>query len=158
MINKVLQPKYTINEINCILSKIGFIKQTNHLESTLFRLFRYFFMWVPIIVAVKYLFFIFIYHYQFNQISQYQLSLPFINDFTFFMPKIRIHANLMFFVGLINTSILQLIHYKLYTNGGQQLHCMKLFEMLSGKIKHHKLDEHIVMMSWSLSKGNLISI
>lgn len=135
MINKVLPPKYRINEIHYILTKIGFIKQTNNPESRLFRLFRYIVMIVPFIVSVKYFFVIFIYYYKSNQIHHYKMLLLSINNFTFFMPKIRIHANLIILVGSINVSILQFTHYKLYSNGGQQFRWTKLFEMLSGKIK-----------------------
>ena len=71
-----------------------------------------------------------------NWVNQYKMLLTFINDFTYFMPKIRIHANLVLLFGLVNASIQQFVHYKLlYSNDGLQFNWMKLFQMLSGKVK-----------------------
>ena len=136
MIHKVLSKENRTEEVDEYFFKIGYLKLKIQNESKKFRLFRYLVAIIPLIVATKFLTSILIYYYKSNQIDQYRMLLISINDFTYFMPKIRIHANLVLLFGLVNASIQQFVHYKLlYSNGGQQFNWMKLFQMLSGKVK-----------------------
>lgn len=69
-----------------------------------------------------------------------------IHDFTYFMPKIRFHANMAFIISMFKITVLQIVHhFLLHSNGGQQFRWMKSFEMLSGKVK---LSEIMMTLCW----------
>ena len=148
--NKVLAKENQINDVDVYLYKVGFIKKHN--ESRLFRCFRYFVMIAPVIMNVKCICSILIFYFKSNQIDQYKMLLLSLNDFTYYMPKIRFHLNLLYLVSFGNTSLLQFWHYKLlHSNGGLKFYWMKVFEMLSGKIKPSEIglthwDDVMVLM------------
>lgn len=136
MMNKVLSKENTTEEVDGYFFKIGYLKLQIPNESRKLSLFRCLVTIIPLIVTTKFLTSILIYYYKSDQIGQYKMLLTSINDFTYFMPKIRIHANLVLLFGLINASIQQFVMNKLlYSNGGHEFYWMKLFQMLSGKVK-----------------------
>ena len=89
-------------------------------------------------------------YYKSHQIDQYKMLLISIYDFTYFMPKIRFCVNMAFIISMLKIKVLQIVHhFLLHSNGGQQFRWMKLFEMLSGKVK----PSEIMVTLCCLSKG-----
>ena len=135
MINNVLTEENRINDIDVILSKIGFIAKQN--ETKKFRLFRYFVIIAPFILSTKCLIAILIYYYKSNEIDKFERLLISLNDICYYIPKVRIHGNFLQIVWSFGqVSVVQFTYYYLlHSNDGQPFHWMKLFKMLSGKIR-----------------------
>lgn len=164
MLNKVLPTQLLVFDADNYFYKLGLVKQPK--ESRKHRLFRYFIRYLGICLMIKYSISIFIYtHFKSNRIDHYQNWLIYINDFTYYVPRIRIHFNIIFILSIGHSFILQFLHHKsIYFNGfHHEFAWMKPFKMLTGKLKPSKIgfihwDDVIVFVKRFLININKIKL
>lgn len=139
MLNKVLQSEFVVKDVDHFIYKLGLIRQQN--ESKKYRLFRYFNTILGLIILVKFWTSISIFILKCHQIDEYKQIIVYLGDLTFYVPKIRIHFNLLLSMFFSQEILFQFYHNKLLLSNGKfnQFKWMKLFEMLSGKIKPSKV-------------------
>lgn len=134
MLNKVLKGENVMNDVDVFIYKLGLIKRQN--ESRKYRWIRYFFTSTAILFLIRSVVSMMIYHYKSNEIQKFERYFVWFGDFTYFIPKIRFHLNLTYFLFIIQTTSVQILHNVLiWDQNNQSFYWLKPFEMLAGKLK-----------------------
>ena len=138
-LNKHLTGENQIENIDQFIYSFGLIKKQN--ESRNYRLFRYFVMSIAVLFLLRSTSALIIYIFKSNQVNRFERFLVWIGDYTYYIPKLRFHANIVFNIFIVQILLTQFLHNKLLFSNGKyrKFHWFKLFDMLSGKIKPSKL-------------------
>ena len=135
MLNKLLTEKYLIENVDDYFYNFGLIKK--QYESKRYTLYRYFMTTISVLLLLKFATSTFIFSFKANEMEKYKDLIIYLGDFTLYTSKIRIHFNVVFVAFIIQSLLIQFSHNKLLFSDREfkQFRWMKLFEMLSGKVK-----------------------
>lgn len=131
-LKSTLQVKITsenqIENIDKLIYSFGLIKKQN--QSRNYRLFRYFIMSIAVLFLLRSA--LIIYIFKSNQVNRFERFLAWIGDYTYYIPKLRFHANIVFNIFVVQILLTQLLHNKLLFSDGkyQKLHWLKPLYML----------------------------
>ena len=134
MLDKLLYNENQVKNVDEYIYKLGLIKKSN--ESKSYRWYRYSVTLICILYGLKAVVSLLIYLFKANQIKSYEKTFVWLGDFTYYLPRIRFHINIMIVVFILQTSSIQILHNKLLAKRNyENFNWMKPFEMVSGKLK-----------------------
>lgn len=115
MLNKILQSKFIVENVDNYLIKLGLITYQN--ESKNHRLFRYSITTLGFILLGKFWLSILIWTLKSNDIDHCKQWNMYLGDLTLCFPKIRIHFNMLLSMFVCQCVVTQLAHNKLIWDG-----------------------------------------
>ena len=137
MLNKLLSEEIQVKNVDEYIYVLGLLKKQN--QTKLYRLYRYLVALSCLLYGPKSFATLLIYLLKTKEIKQYEKVLIWFGDFTYYLPRIRFHINIMVPVYTLQTSSIQILHNKLLADKNYIFKWMKPFEMLSGKLKPCKI-------------------